>query len=128
MENKTEKHLKALAKKVFSKAEIETPSLDFTSKVMYKVVYANEKKQVYKPLIPRVIWVLILFTLVFWFFYLLKHHFVGSSNWIPSIDLSALFSNFKLPKTVFYTLILFAFMVCIQIPLLKYYFDKRLKA
>lgn len=127
MENKEQKDLDTLSRKVFLEAKTEVAPSSFTSSVISKI-QINEEKLVYKPLIPKVVWVIILFLLVFWFGYLLKNHFTGSSEWLPNFNLDRLFTGFNMSKSATYTILLFAFMVCVQVPLLKYYFTKRLEA
>ncbi len=126
MESSKDKQLDQLAKKVFIEGKREYVSLDFTSKVMSQIESISSKSLVYKPLIPKPIWVAILVALMLWVVYLLKNHFEVSSGWIPSINLSYLFDKFQVSKSAAYTIVLFAFMVCVQVSLLKRYFDKRL--
>ncbi len=126
MENKEQNNLDRLSKKILIEASKEETSFDFTSQVMNQIEVASKKTLVYKPLIPKVVWLIILCTLTFWLGYLFKNHFIGNSSWFPTFSLSNLFSDFQLSKSATYTIILFAFMVCVQVPLLKHYFDKRL--
>ncbi len=126
MENKEQNNLDRLSKKILIEASKEETSFDFTSQVMNQIEVTSKKTLVYKPLIPKVVWLIILCTLTFWLGYLFKNHFIGNSSWFPTFSLSNLFSDFHLSKSATYTIILFAFMVCVQVPLLKHYFDKRL--
>ncbi len=125
MENKEHQNLDKFSKKIFTEAAKEKPSFDFTSKVMSQIEATYAEKLIYKPLIPKAIWVLILVSLVFWFSYLFKNHFEGGSGWFSSLDLNSVFSNFNLSKSATYTIILFGVMVCVQVSFLKYYFAKR---
>lgn len=126
MENKEQKDLDALTRKVFLEAKTEVTPPDFSSTIMSKIQTATKEKLVYKPLIPKAVWAIILFSLVFWFGYLLKNHFTGSSEWLSNFNLGTIFTEFNISKSATYTIVLFAFMVCVQVPLLKRYFDKRL--
>ncbi|TBN03576.1 hypothetical protein EYD45_08645 [Hyunsoonleella flava] len=125
MENKKDEHLDKLMQSVFSEINTEELAPDFTFEVMSRIEAETKKELVYKPLVPKVVWVIILATLLFWVGYLFKHHFVSDSGWFSSLDITGLVPSFQLSKSVTYTVLLFALMICIQVPLLKYYFDKR---
>ncbi|MFL0352326.1 hypothetical protein [Xanthomarina sp. GH4-25] len=135
MKENVDKHIEKLVSKVMKDSVLEAPSLDFTSQVMQQVTTSSKSDvTLYKPLITKTGWVfLILIVLAFVVFVLITGDF-QSSDWFDVIDFSVL-SNFKMPNllsgvklstTSLYALILFGIMVCIQIPLLKNYFDKRL--
>lgn len=126
MESKEDKQLEALAKKVFLEAKEEKVSFDFTSKVMSQIEKTSSQRLVYKPLVPKAVWGIILTLLIVWVGYLFQNHFTGSSEWFMKLDLDSLFSGFQLSKSVTYTIILFALMLCVQVGLLKHYFNKRL--
>lgn len=135
MQDKTDKNLDNLTKKVIKSGALESPSFNFTDAVMSQVK-ALDKNQltVYKPLISKKMWALILVSFLSILVYIL---FFGTqtepSGWLSTVDFSALTNNsvsnslssFKLSKTVMYTIVLFGIMFCIQIPFLKNHFDKR---
>lgn len=135
MQDKTDKYLDDLTKKVIKIGSIESPSFNFTDTVMSQVEALNKNQSiVYKPLISKKTWTLILVGFLSILVYIL---FFGtqteSSGWLSKIDFSTLSNNrvsnslssFKLSKTFMYAIVLFGIMICIQIPFLKNHFDKR---
>ena len=89
----------------------------------------------YKPLIPGYLWFVGGFLLVAITGYLFLSTTTEESTWLPALDFSKLTNNnltqslssFSLPKTVLYAILSLGLMICIQIPVLKHYFDKRLR-
>lgn len=135
MQDNTDKYLDDLTKKVIKIGSIESPSFNFTNAVMSQVeALGKNQLTVYKPLISKKIWALILISFLLILVYIL---FFGTqtepSGWLSTVDFSALTNNsvsnslssFKLSKTVMYAIVLFGIMFCIQIPFLKNHFDKR---
>ncbi|SFZ92633.1 hypothetical protein SAMN05428642_102839 [Flaviramulus basaltis] len=132
MKEKADKYLDDLANKVIKRTTVQSPSFNFTAAVMSQVEVLNKKQTiVYKPLISKTIWVLISVGFLAIIIYaLFSGNKVESTSWLNEMDFSALtntLSSFKLSKTVMYAVVFFGFMICIQIPLLKNYFDKRLE-
>ena len=135
MQNKRDKYLDDLAKKIIKIGSTENPSFNFTDAVMAQV-RALSKNHItdYKPLISKKMWILILVSFLSIMVYIL---FFGTqtepSGLLSKIDFSMLTNNrvsnslssFKLSKTVMYAVVLFGMMFTIQIPFLKHYFNKR---
>ena len=97
-----EKKLEAFIEKLMSADALEQPSVDFTDKVMSKVeAVANSEATVYIKKQNRFDW----------------------SN--VSLNLFENVSN-NLSSTLMYAVVFLAIMVSIQVPLLKYYFNKRM--
>lgn len=113
--------------KVMKETSLETPSFDFTSKIMAQVsVLEQSKIKKYKPLISKTGWFGIFGCLIAFITYTF---FNGSPESQLDINLSAEISNI-VPAVHFsgittYTVLIVTLMVLIQIPLLKNYFDKR---
>ncbi|WP_324025339.1 hypothetical protein QSV08_19355 [Maribacter sp. BPC-D8] len=129
MENNT---LENLADKIMKETKIETPSIDFTSKIMSQVdVIANSDLTTYKPLISKPVWIGILAMITG----ILTYSFftTSASSFSSNIDFSNLFntrlnpsiSNHLFSKTMTLSMAVFALLFAIQIPLLKKYLNKR---
>ncbi|MFI1745753.1 hypothetical protein [Thalassobellus sediminis] len=128
-----DKHLENLTKKVMKDTGLESTSFDFTTSVMSQVEALNSSATVYKPLISKTGWSFIIALILALTLYLMLGVETESSSIFSSIDFS-IFSNnkitntltsYRMPKTFMYAIVLFGVMLCIQIPLLKNYFDKR---
>lgn len=115
--------------KVMKSSTLESPSLDFTVKVMSQITGTSKSTvTVYKPLISKTTWVILL---------LLTAGIVGFSvyskddttlGWFDKLDfsrISNLFSGVKISQSVMYSLLMLGVMLFIQVPLLKHYFNKR---
>lgn len=136
MEEQANKNLDNLSEKIMKKTTIESPSFNFTDAVMSKVnVLQDSNATVYKPLISKASWFLISLAVLGLVLYILLFGAkTESSNLLQYIDLSMLskinidvLPSVSLSKTFTYAILFFGLMICIQIPLLKSYFDKRLE-
>lgn len=136
MKEQENKQLKKLVEEVMKQSTLETPSYNFTAKVMQQIT-ADSKSTVttYKPLISKTGWTVLFLSVLAVMIYISLSGDTQSNSWFDAIDFNALL-NFKLPNlfsgiqfshTTLYALLFFGIMVCIQIPLLKNYFDKRFK-
>ena len=136
MKENVDKYLEDLTEKVIKDRSIESPSFNFTDKVMSQVNTVNESKTlVYKPLISKTTWVLIAIGFLAIMLYLLLFETqTEPSGWLHKINFGVLsskeisFPSFKVSKTLMYAVVLFGVMFSIQIPFLKHHFDKRLKS
>lgn len=129
MKEYTNKPIEKLVDKVMKSSTLETPSFDFTAKVMSHVI-ADSKSgvTVYKPLISKSAWVVLLVVATVLIVISVYTNDTSSLGWFDKLDLSKvpnLFSGLKLSQTTMYALLMFAVMLCIQVPLLKHYFNKR---
>ncbi|GAA4957234.1 hypothetical protein [Algibacter aquimarinus] len=140
MKDKVDKYLEEITNKVIKEAAVESPSFNFTNSVMAEVNMLNQSKSiVYKPLISKYTWGVIfavfIALLVYIVFFSSQTEVSPRSNWFNAIDFSVIsnnkasnaISNFSIPKVFAYAIILFGGMLCIQVPLLKYHFNKRLE-
>ncbi|WP_179345997.1 hypothetical protein [Winogradskyella ursingii] len=128
-----DKRLEELMGKLMSADSLDQAPVDFTNKVMSKIESLSEtKKIVYQPLIPKYVWWLMAATFVSLIVYmrlsapnnntsLLERYNLPDFSFNLLEGLSLDFSN-----TLIYAVVLFAIMLCIQIPLLKQYFNNRL--
>jgi len=128
-----EKKIEAFIDKLMSADSLEQPSLDFTDKVMSKVeAISSSTATVYKPLISKSIWYIIIGSFVALVGYIYLKEPVINNGWFNRFDLSNFSINplknvsFNFSKTLIYAVVLLAVMVSIQIPLLKHYFNKRM--
>jgi len=135
MQEQIDKNIESLTDKMLEDMPIVSPSLDFTNGVMSQVEALESKKlTTYKPLINKRLWFLVGFVLIAITGYLFTNNAANETTLFHALDFSKLTDNtltqslsgFTLSKTLMYTIVGFALMVCIQVPLLKHYFDKRL--
>lgn len=121
----SDKEVEQFIEKIMKKTSLETPSFDFTSKIMAQVAVAEKSKvTVYKPLISKAVWFSIsgiIFGVIIYSF------FSGTTE-------SEFDFNFKIPDLIprihfsdatNFAVLIVALMALIQIPILKNYFDKR---
>ena len=129
MKEHTNKPIEKLVDKVMKSSTLETPSFDFTANVMSQVM-ADSKSgvTVYKPLISKTAWVVLLVVATLLIAFSVYSGDASSLGLLDKLDLSKvpnLFSGIKISPTAMYSLLMFAIMLCIQVPLLKHYFNKR---
>lgn len=136
MKDNAEKHIDKIVGKIIKDSKIESPSQDFTIKIMSKVeVISSNEVTTYRPLISKHFFIgFIIFVTVFSGF-VVSVNTSETESWFSMINFRALSNNIvtktltsiKIPSTVLYSIVFFGVMLFIQIPLLKYYFNKRLK-
>ena len=134
MKENADKYLDELSRKVMGKSTLESPSLDFTKTVMSQIHNLSTSTiTAYRPLISKPVWSFIALGVIAIFVYVIFGNPTASdTKWLESLNLQK-FSLDVLPdyspsQTLVYTVLLFTVMLCIQIPLLKHYFNKRIKA
>lgn len=130
---KDEKKIETFIDNLMSADSLERPSLDFTDNVMSKVeAISNSTVTVYKPLISKSVWYIIIGSFVALVGYIFLKEPVSNNSWFSSFDLSYITINpfenvsFNFSKSLMYALVFLAIMMSIQIPLLKHYFNKRM--
>lgn len=135
MNDNVDKNIERLVDKTMKHSELESPSLDFTNVVMAQVNALDRSTiTTYQPLISKPMWFVIFTIALAIVLYVFFGTTTSESGWLNTIDLSVLtdnkFSNaffgFKVSKIVTYAIVLFGFMLFIQVPMLKHYFDKRI--
>ncbi len=132
MKEQEAKELENLVAKAMQKSSLEKPSFQFTDNVMAAVNAVQQTSVIhYRPLIPKYIWVVIAaaiigFTAYLWFLIqpaplnLPTLSFDFMENNLLAKELTA----FTPSKITSYAVLLLALMLCVQIPMLKRYFDK----
>ncbi|SRX74377.1 hypothetical protein [Aequorivita antarctica] len=133
MKENEAKQLEHLVAKAMQKSTLESPSLQFTNKVMAAINAEQHSVAVrYRPLIPIYIWIAIAalvvgFTSYIWFVVQPTPLDLPtfSFNFMENNLLSKKVAAMSIPKITGYAVMLLALMLCIQIPMLKRYFDKR---
>jgi len=127
-----DKKIEAFIDKLMSHEVLEKPSVNFTDNVMSKVeAISNSTATVYKPLISKSVWAIILLGFVALVGYVIFNEPSANSSWLDRIDLSGVSNplehiSFNFSKTLMYAMVFFALMFSIQIPLLKQYFNNRM--
>jgi len=132
MKKNANKQLEDLVDKALSNASLDTPSFGFTQQVMQQVhAFEPSKITTYKPLISKMGWFCISLAIIGVFVFLVLGNSAEPSNAFNVIQFNVsfknIFSGFAFSGTLKYALILFAVMLCIQVPLLKHYFNRRMK-
>jgi len=127
--NESDKNIENLIDKMMAENTLESPSIDFTSKIMSQVLVAEKSKiKAYKPLISKSAWIFIGFCLI-----ALTAYSVYSGSNISNFEIvnlfsdkvSTLFSGIHFSKNILYSILIVPFMILIQIGLLKNYFNKK---
>jgi hypothetical protein len=129
MNTNEDKHIEKLIDKMMKNQTLETPSFDFTSKVMSQVMATKTSSiTTYKPLISKKILLTIfsvLLTLIISSFF---YDATGSSRWVPHIDFipfNNITASYEFSTVTTYSVVLTAIMIYIQIPILKNYYNSR---
>jgi len=139
MEEQENKSIDVLVDKMMKEVDLKSPSLDFTAHIMSQVEELSSLKTIsHKPLISKWMWAIIALIIILLISLSLNVNIIdnGTMSWYNTIDFSMLYNNsisqffngVTISKTLLYSVILFGGMLFIQIPLLKYYFNKRLEA
>jgi len=135
MEANSDKHIENLVDRIMVEVSLDSPSSGFTSNVMSQVENLTKQSSIeFQPLISKRSWVLITISVMALIAYFVFDASLESSGWFSGIDFSLvstnqltnILSSLKLSKTTFYAILVFSVMLFVQIPVLKYYFNKRL--
>jgi hypothetical protein len=124
----SDKNIEKFISEIMAESTLESPSIDFTSKVMSQILVAEKSKiQDYKPLISAPIWIVILGSLIS----LILYTAFGNESYNSEIghsyvvNISKIFSELHFSKNTIYAILIVPLMILIQIPLLKNYYDKK---
>ncbi|QSB27215.1 hypothetical protein D0809_04035 [Flavobacterium circumlabens] len=126
-----DKNIENLIDKMMAENTLESPSIDFTSKIMTQVLAAEKSKiKAYQPLISKTTWILMgagLAALIAYSLYSSSDtSALETSQLYLNLDkASALFSGIHFSKNILYGVLIVPFMILIQIGVLKNYFDKK---
>jgi uncharacterized membrane protein len=128
----SDKNIEKLIEKMMAEEKLQSPSIDFTSKIMANVQILDEKKlKVYKPLISKPIWISIGLAVAALVIYVslfsvsetdFKFDEVGK---LYSDRMSTAFSGIHFSKNILYAILIVPIMILIQVGILKNYFDKK---
>lgn len=127
-----DKNLEQLIDKMMAEDKLQSPSFDFTSKIMSEVLVLEEKKlKTYKPLISKSVWIFIGLALLGLVIYISLFS-VSQNNLeiekmgeLYSDKISNSFSGIHFSKNILYAILIVPFMILVQIGILKNYFDKK---
>lgn len=125
----SDKNIENLIDKMMAEDNLETPSFDFTSKIMAQVLVAEKAKiKPYKPLISISTWIFIGAALALLIAY--NVFFAGTQNNLEigksyTDKISEIVSGIHISKTLLYAILIVSFMILIQVGVLKNYFDKK---
>lgn len=131
MQADEDKKIEKLVDRIMKDAVIESPSIDFTSKVMSKALASKTSDvMVYKPLISRSVFIAIFGCIVLLFIYLSMNGEKQENAWFSQIKFgsaynSGLISFFKVSKVMLYAVVSTTVMLLVQVSFLKNYFDKQ---
>jgi hypothetical protein len=127
--NENDKNIENLIDKMMAKTHLESPSIDFTSKIMTQVLVAEKSKiKAYKPLISKQIWMLLGAGFIAIIIYVSL--FSGTEYKLEINDVYAdkvdnFFSGIHFSKNILYAFLIVPIMILVQIGVLKNYFDKK---
>ncbi|WP_289664185.1 hypothetical protein [Flavobacterium panacagri] len=128
----SDKNIEQLIEKMMAEDKLQSPSIDFTSKIMAEVHVLEEKKlKAYKPLISKPVWIsigLALAALVIYvsLFSVSENNFkIDEIGKLYSDKISNTFSGIHFSKNTLYAILIVPFMILVQIGILKNYFDKK---
>ncbi|MEP7093150.1 MAG: hypothetical protein ABI793_03765, partial [Flavobacterium sp.] len=123
----SDKNIENLIEKMMAESTLQSPSIDFTSKIMSQVLVAEKSKiKAYKPLISKQIWIFIIGALMALTVYMIMtgndYDLKISELYYPKF--SNLFSGFHVSRNSLYAILIVPFMILIQISILKNYYNK----
>lgn len=134
MDHNTDKHIEKLVDKMMKETTLEKPSFGFTSQVMSQVLdVKTSQATVYKPLLSKKVWFVIFVGILLIIIFSIFGTKTENTGWLSRLNVNVLdnieikrpFSDFSISKTAMYAIVLFGFMICVQIPFLKHYFNQR---
>ncbi|PCJ94844.1 MAG: hypothetical protein COA50_10675 [Flavobacteriaceae bacterium] len=144
MKDNIDQHLDKLMGKVMSETSLESPSLDFTANIMSNIeVVSKSEVTKYNPLISKYMWFfIIMVSLAFMVYVVFGLPFEETGRFsslklndvttfelpsfeLPSFELPKVFSSITISNTFMYSIVIFAVLLFVQIPLLKKQFDKQ---
>ena len=131
MNTNEDKNIEKLIDQMMKNQTLETPSFDFTSKIMNQVM-ASKKNQVftYKPLISKQTTLVILSAITILISYALLQGTTGPSKWAIPLDFSFLYKSniskmFSFSKITAYITVLGTLMLFAQITFLRNHFNHK---
>ncbi len=134
MKNKEDKHIEILVENLMKEISQESPSIDFTAKVMSEVLASKKSKTfVYKPIISKPLWFIIFGSILALFAFLIFNTQTTSAginfnfNFLSLDKLFETLAGFQISSMTTNVVIMATLMLLIQFFLLKNYLDKRIQ-
>jgi hypothetical protein len=133
MDEQQNKELEAFIDRVMGETSLESPSPDFTEKLMAKIETQSQKQVfVAQPLLPKKLLIFLFLGFVAGFVYLLMTYGLDpGQGWFKNIQLDYDFSKtwswmegYTASKATLYAVLLFGVLFFVQIPWLKRYLDQ----
>jgi len=128
----SDKNIEQVIEKMMAEEKLQSPSIDFTSKIMANVQVLEEKKlKAYKPLISKSVWIFIGLAAAFLVIYVSlfsvseKNIEIDEIGKLYSNKVSTAFSGIHFSKNMSYAILIVPIMILVQIGILKNYFDKK---
>ncbi len=133
MKTRDDKNIEKLVEKMMLESSMETPSIDFTSKVMSEVLSIEKQKLIsYKPVISRRGWFMIFVAIGAFITWLIFNGYSQNQSsahigfgFINAGKILNVFSGFQFSSLTLYIILLGMIMIFIQILFLKNYLNKR---
>ena len=129
MNKNEDKHIEELVDHFMKDRTLDTPSFDFTSKVMSQVLTTKTSSiTTYEPLISKKILLTIFSVLLVLIISSFFYDATGPSRWIPHLDFipyNNITASYEFSAVTTYSVVLTAIMLFIQIPILKNYYNSR---
>lgn len=132
MKANDDKNLEEFIEKLMKTQTPESPSIDFTSKVMAQVLAPQTSTiTTYKPLISKPVFIATLSTILALVIYCIAYGNPSSNYSFPHLNfhvnqLLNLEETVHFSNITTYSVVFTALMLLIQIPILKSHFDRRL--
>lgn len=132
MKESADKLLESVVEKAMKFSELDSPQSGFTNMVMARV-NSQSTATMYKPLISKTGWMIIVSSVTVFVVFLYQISGVEVNGWFEMIDfdlvtdnqITSFFSKLELATVTFYAIFVCGLMLCAQIPILKYFIDKR---
>ena len=135
-ENKHIEEIDAFAKKYIKEIPVESPSVNFTANLMKTISQLQtEKTIVYKPLISKKGWFLVISAVIAIIVLTFKNSEEGlftlpemNFSFLEKLNFSGAFESVSVSTPTLYLAILFSVLIFIQIFYLKGYFEKQINS
>jgi len=133
MKANNDKQLDKFVDKLMQENSPESPSPEFTAKLMLQVQATEmEKVAVYKPLISKRAWFIIFGVIIALTGYFIFNTDVQPVSWLESLDIVTVNDDimkmlpaFKFSTITLYAVVLLPVMLFLQITMLKKYFNRQ---
>ena len=127
MESENETKLEEFTRSIVKDLGVESPSFDFTEKVMSSIQIEKEKIT-YKPLISKKVWIALLIIAVLFVIGIVSSDITITEGWMGTTFgqySENIFTKFRFSTVMTYGIVAMALMLGIQTMLLKGYLQNR---